>query len=271
MHSPRPSSEAGFTLVELIVVMSLSMVVLFGVFTMFDSFSSDSARQLRVTDANDQARRVVDDAVRDLRHASAIVRNGANDLVYSVADPTSGSRAQRICLSSAGDVYVARATPAAAPDTACPTAASGWTSAKLASRPSANTAADPIFRYDTTDATKVKAVGITLSLDTSGAGKTNRPSTLRSSAVVRRVASILQFTDEDLQVDCQNSGALLNLSVTGLGAVSPVTVTYATTGGIALGTGLINVPIPAGVTQVVATITDALGVTKTVTKDITCG
>jgi prepilin-type N-terminal cleavage/methylation domain-containing protein len=269
--SQRPSSESGFTLVELLVVMTLSLIVLFAVFTMFDGFTSSSARQLRVTDANDQARRAIDDAVRDLRHAATIVRSDPNDLVYSVSDAASGSRTERICLSPANDVYAARGTTSASPGTACPSSGAGWTTAKLANRASTNTAADPIFRYDSADPTKVKAIGITLSLDTSGGGQTNNPATIRSSAIVRRAAGILNVIEEDLDADCTETGALLNLDISGLGAATPVTVTYATDGGIALGTGLVNVPIPTGVTKVVATITDALGVTKQITKDVECG
>jgi prepilin-type N-terminal cleavage/methylation domain-containing protein len=272
MHNDRMSSESGFTLIELIVVMMLTTIILFGVFTMFDSFSSDSARQLRQTDANDQARRAIDDVVRDLRQSATISRADGNDLVYTVFDPASGYRTERFCLSPSNDVYHARsvATPAS-PGNPCPSGGSIWTVAKISTRGSTNSTANPIFRYDSTDPTKVKSVGITLSLDTSGGGHTNQPTTLRSSAVMRRASGTLQVGDEDLTADCTSTGALLSLNITGIGAVAPVTVTYANSGGIALGTGLLNVPIPAGVTRVVATVTDALGVTQTVTKDIECG
>jgi type II secretory pathway pseudopilin PulG len=272
MHKDRMSDEGGFTLVELIVVMTLTTIILFAVFSVFDSFSSDSARQLRQTDANDQARGALDDVVRDLRQSATIIRADGNDLVYSVFDPSIGYRTERFCLGPSNEVYHARsvATPAS-PGNPCPSGGSIWTVAKISTRESTNTAANPIFRYDSTDPTKVKSVGITLSLDTSGGGQTNLPSTLRSSAVVRRAAGTLQAGDEDLTADCTSTGALLSLNATGIGAVTPVTVTYATDGGVALGAGLINVPIPTGVTRVVATITDALGVTQTVTKDVACG
>ena len=50
-----------------------------------------------------------------------------------------------------------------------------------------------------------------------------------------------------------------------------MTVTYANDGGVAIGTPVTGgVQIPEGITRVVATITDALGATNTIEKDIEC-
>lgn len=58
--------EDGFTLVELLVAMSISLIVLFATLQSLDLFSSNAASQTRVTDANDQARMTMDRIVRDL-------------------------------------------------------------------------------------------------------------------------------------------------------------------------------------------------------------
>ena len=156
------------------------------------------------------------------------------------------------------------ATPAV-PVTAC---SAGTKLATLKS--TASTA----FSYDgaasvATAALSVKNIGLTLSLD-AGSAKRTGSSTLKASAA-RRSAGILPITKEDLPVKCNPDGtAFLSLSAT-LPDYGPLTVTYANTGGIAIGTpGGGGVTIPTGITTVVATVTDALGVTNTITKDITC-
>ena len=93
------------------------------------------------------------------------------------------------------------------------------------------------FTYDgaTSSATPatVKNVGLTFSLDASGGGKT-ASSTLKASAA-RRSAGTLPITHDDLDATCNASGALLSLGVS-LADYGALTVTYASTGGISLGT-----------------------------------
>ena len=56
--------------------------------------------------------------------------------------------------------------------------------------------------------------------------------------------------------------------------VAGLNVTYASSGGVTLGVGVgtasIPITVPAGITTVIATVTDALGVTNTIQKDISC-
>jgi prepilin-type N-terminal cleavage/methylation domain-containing protein len=63
--------EDGFTLTELLVAMTLSLIVLFAVLGAFDAFSGGVAANNRLTAAEDTARREVAAMVRILRDAGA--------------------------------------------------------------------------------------------------------------------------------------------------------------------------------------------------------
>jgi len=255
--------DDGFTLVELLVGITISLIVLLATLTSLDAFSSNASQQTRVTDANNQVRTVMDNTVTDLRGAALILTAGATDLAYSVP-ATGGARVERLCLSG-GELYgssTLSATPVA-PTAAC---TSGTKIATLKS--TASTA----FTYDgaSSSATPalVKNVGLTFGLDASQGGRT-ATSTLQASAA-RRSAGSLPVTDDDLEADCNAGGALLSLSADLLG-LGPLSVTYADDGGISLGTPTGNtLQIPEGITTVVATITDAAGVTNTIERDVEC-
>ncbi len=76
----------------------------------------------------------------------------------------------------------------------------------------------------------------------------------------------------DVTASCNSSGALLSLNGTVANGLSLAGVTYATTGGVSLGVGSAGTPvqIPKGITNIVATVTDAAGVTSTVQKVVEC-
>jgi Tfp pilus assembly protein PilW len=258
------TGEEGFTLVELLVGITLAVIVLFATLQSFDVFTSSAAQQSRTTDANDQVRRTMEHVVNDLRGASVIVRADPSDLVYRVPDGL-GHRTERLCVASSwlyGSSSITAAIPAA-PTAACDTGT------KIASLQStANTA----FTYDgaTTSATPalVKNVGLTFSLDASGGGKT-ASSTLKASAA-RRSAGSLPITDDDFDSECNANGAFLSLSAN-VPNVGTMSVTYQNDGGIAIGTPVTGgVQIPEGITHVVARVTDAAGVTNTIRKDVEC-
>lgn len=257
--------ESGFTLVEILVALGISLVVLLATLQTLDAFSWNAAHQTRVTDANEQVRATMDRTVRDLRGASVVVRADATDLVYAVPD-SAGARVERLCVAD-GELYGSSDVTAAAP--AAPAAACS-DGAKLATLRSAGGTA---FTYDGASSTAspalVKNVGLTFSLDTS-LGTRVGASTLRASAA-RRSAGTLPITDADLDTTCDGNQAMLSLSAA-LPGVSGLTVTYASDGGIALGSasGTNPLTIPAGITKVVATVTDALGVTNTIERDVEC-
>lgn len=266
MRSPAHShhGEAGFTLVEMLVTMTIAVVVLLATLFSLDTFSSNAAHQTRVTDANDQVRTTMDRTVADLRGASVIVRADATDLVYSVAEPA-GVRTERLCVAY-GDLYGASAVTSTAPAPPSEACSSGSKIASL--RSTAQTA----FSYDgaASSATPalVKNVGLTLSLEANTGGRTGS-STLQASAA-RRSSGVLPIIDSDLHATCNSGGALLSLSASLLGQ-GPLSVTYADDGGVSLGTPTgTTLQIPEGITTVVATVTDAAGVTNTIRRNVEC-
>jgi prepilin-type N-terminal cleavage/methylation domain-containing protein len=265
---PIPSSslrrDDGFTLVELLVAMTLSLIVLLATLQSLDLFSSSAAQQTRATNANDQVRASMDRTVADLRGASVILRASATDLVYAVPVTSSTNRIERLCVST--DLYSSSSTTGGTP--VAPAAACN-TGTKIAT---VKSTARTGFTYDGAPSSAspalVKDVGLTFSLDSSGGGKTGS-STLTASAA-RRSSGTLPITDADLDTTCDSTGALLSLNA-GLASLGTLSITYATSGGIS-GALPLGTPfhVPSGVTSVVATVTDALGVTNTIRKDVTC-
>lgn len=263
-------SEDGFTLVELLVAISISIVVLLATLASFDVFSSNASQQTRATDANAQVRAMMDRTVNDLRGASLILTAAAQDLAYSVpetptAPATTASRIERLCVAG-GELYGSSSTV-----TGAPTAPAGAcdTGTKLATLKST---ASTLFTYDGASSSptpaKVRNVGLTFSLDSSHLGKTGS-STLRASAA-RRAAGTLATGPDPIVPTCNAAGALLSLSAS-LAGLGPLTVTYANDGGVSLGTPTgTTLQIPAGITHVVATITNAVGATNIVRKDVEC-
>jgi prepilin-type N-terminal cleavage/methylation domain-containing protein len=266
-----PAGQAGFTVVELMVAMTLSLVVLLAVLQTLDVFTKSAGGQSRATDANDQVRRAMDRVVNDLRGAAVIRTAAATDLVYSVAE-TTGTRTERLCLSGTLLLYRASSTTKTVPTSACGTPDAGWTLARVANLPATSATA---FSYDgaassATPAT-VKSVGLTLSLSAAGNGLTST-STLRASATLRRAAGTLPLTGDAVVPVCNQSGALLTLDAAATGGLGALNVTYRTAAGVLLGsaTGSSSVQISTGVTALVATITDAAGVSTTVQKTVEC-
>ncbi|MEO6713895.1 MAG: prepilin-type N-terminal cleavage/methylation domain-containing protein [Mycobacteriales bacterium] len=269
------SGEDGFTLVELLVAMALSTIVLLATLQSLDVFSSNAAQQTRVTDANEQVRSSMDRTVADLRGASVVLQATANDLVYSVSQSSTTTSVRRLCVFS-GDLYGSASTVASSPPPTAPATACGTAMTRLASLRAGSSTA---FTYDgassvsTALAKNVKNIGLKLSLDTSGGGRIGA-STLEASAA-RRAAVPLPITDADVNTGCDpvTLKPLLSLDA-GIPNVAGLTVTYTATGGVTtapvIGTTVVPITLPAGVTTVVATITDALGLTTTVQKDVTC-
>lgn len=258
--------ERGFTLVELLTAITIGLIVLLAGYAALDSFSAGATHQSRVTDANDQVRRTMDNTVRDLRGSSVILRAQAADLVYAVPATSTTTKVNRVCVASnvlRGSSDDDDATPTV-PGAAC---------SSLPSIATLANGATTAFSYDgasssATPAT-VKNVGLTFGLLATTGSKTST-STLRASAA-RRSAGTLPITDDDLIVKCQpTGGALLSLGV-GLPGSGTLSVLYTDDDGISLGTpNGTQLTIPSTVTRVLAIVTDSLGVTNTIEKDITC-
>lgn len=272
-------NEDGFTLVELLVVMAITIPVLLAILMSLDAFTSSSAQQNRQVDANDTARRTIDRTVDALRNASTVRRAAATDLVFSTALPT-GQRTTRLCVAPGADaedpglLYQSFSTTSTNPAGACGSAEAGWTQALVARVPAATNRT--AFTYDgaTSSATPatVRSVGLTFHLDSTGAGKT-QSTTISASATVRRTAGSYPFTPEDLHATCNANGALLSLDLTAAGTnTAGLGVTYTTSAGVVLGSGPASSPvqIPRGVNQILVRVTDAAGVTSLLKKRVEC-
>jgi hypothetical protein len=220
-------------------------------------------------DANDQARTTMERIVKDLRQASTITRATANDIVYLVNESPTVARYTRICLDGSGGLWRAQSTTTTDPGAPCPTVAAGWTGGKLTSRASSNTVANPIFRYDTATASAVRSIGLTFTLDATSGGKPGA-STLRASAFLRsRVFQAPVVTQDDIQTTCNASGPLLNFGLLTNLLNGPLSISYTNQSGISLGSGN-TLQLLSGITNVIATITNAVGLTTVVNKDVAC-
>ena len=268
----RLRGEEGFTLAELLVAMSLGIIVLFGILSVFDSFTSNAARQTRITDANDQVRATMDRIVSDVRQAQTIEVADPNELVYTVTDAATQIRRERICLDATGRLWRTSITTATAPPplgsgTSCP--ASGGATAPITSLRSANSAANPLFTYDAASPADVRSIGLTFALNAGNHGRTDI-STLRAGSFVRaRSETALPTGPGDIETTCSNSGIpTLTLSA----GVGPLNVSYTDIDGNALGAGAAGsaVVLPSGTTTVVANITSSSGALSQVLKTLAC-
>jgi prepilin-type N-terminal cleavage/methylation domain-containing protein len=261
--------EDGFTLAELLVVTVISGLLMFATLQTLDSFSSNASRQTRLMDANDQARMTMERVVKDLRQASTVTRASANDIVYLVNESPTVARYTRVCVDATGGLWRAQSTTTTDPGAPCPTVAAGWTGAKLTSRASTNTGANPIFTYDSGTASAVRSIGLTFTLDATSGGKPGA-STLRASTFLRsRVFRAPVVTQGDIQATCTASGPLLNFGLLTNLLNGPLSISYTNQNGVALGSGN-NLQLLNGVSSVIATITNAVGLTTVVNKDVAC-
>lgn len=270
----RSSEDSGFTLIELIVSMTIGIVVLLAVLQTFDVFTASAGEQQRSTDADAQARRAMALTVTDLRGAATLKVADPNNVTYTVSEANSVTRLIRLCLAPDGFVYRYASTTTLTVPTAC---ASGT---RMTSLKALNDAASPLFRYDGASSSgtpeRVRNVAINIRLDASTTQRKRR-SSLQSSVVLRKAVGSLPVAPEDILIDCTASGnasqpttSLVQLAAGVSQDLGPVTVTYATTTGVTLGGGLSAITLPPGVTQVVARITDAAGITTSITKTVGC-
>ncbi|HEV7804507.1 MAG TPA: hypothetical protein VGO80_01695 [Solirubrobacteraceae bacterium] len=268
----RLAGEAGFTLVELLVAMMLSILVLVGILTTLDQFSSNAVRQTRVTDANDQVRRVMDRIVGDLRQAKTIQYAGADDLVYTVAASETTTRRERVCLDSSKRLWRSSIVYSVAPaaiTTATPCPTPSIDAAKITPLISASSA---LFSYDSATPDSVRSVGLTFAFKSGTAGRTDT-STLRASAFRRAKSETSTAPPVTITTSC-NGSDVPTLTLTS--SAGPVTVKYTDTGGHVLGsdTGattsvLLNMATPT-TTTVLANITTTSGIVSELVKVLTC-
>jgi type II secretory pathway pseudopilin PulG len=269
---PRLAGEGGFTLVELLVAMTLSVLVLVGILTTLDQFSSNAARQTRVTDANDQVRRAMDRIVADVRQAKTIQFADADDLVYTVAASETTTRRERVCLDTSRRLWrssvVYDAVPAAiASATPCPTPSVG--AARITTLISSSST---LFTYDSPTPDSVRSVGLTFALKAGTVGHTDT-SVLRASAFRRAKSETATAPPVTVTTSC-NSADVPTMTLTS--SAGPITVKYTDTAGNVLGTGagattsvLLDRATPT-TTTVLANITTSTGIVSELVQVLTC-
>jgi type II secretory pathway pseudopilin PulG len=274
-NSPSPRDESGFTLVELLVAMTMSMLILFGVLNTLEHFSSNASHQTRITDANEQVRNAMDRVVSDLRQAATIEVADADDLVYTVTESAS-TRRERICLDDSNNLWRSTTTTSSplaplAGGAPCPIPSTGGS--KITSLVAANNASRPLFEYDSATPSSVRSVSLTVSLNAGNAGR-NDISTLRASTFVRAKSETALDTDDgSITTTCNSTTHVptLNLSA----SVGSATVTYTDTEGNALGQGSAgtNVTLSSATptaTTVIANITSSTGLVSQLIKTLEC-
>ncbi|MBA3746958.1 MAG: prepilin-type N-terminal cleavage/methylation domain-containing protein [Solirubrobacterales bacterium] len=262
--------QAGFTLVELVVGVGLAFIALLAILLTLDSFSSNTSRQTRRTDANDQVRRAMDRIVSDLRQAATIEVAEPNNLLYSVKQSATVTRRERICLDAANNLWRSSVTNHSYSFLAsCPSP--GSSAAQIGTLVSANTASNPIFRYDAAPP-GVRSVGLTFALN-AGTRNRNDVSTLRASTFVRAKSEMsLGVPRGAITTTCSSSGVpTLTLS----SSVGPLNVSYTDTDGSPIGTTVssgigVTLPVTTTSTTVVANVTSSGGLVSQILKTIEC-
>lgn len=150
--------EDGFTLVELLIAVSLMLVVMGAAFEVLRTFEVTSSRNTKQNDAQDQARNAIDLIVKRLRNDAsptpgspqAIDRATATDLIFQTvdpADPPAGSQNShnimrvRYCLDASTPAnerlyvqqqkWTSAVAPPAPTETFCPETSGAWSAPQV--------------------------------------------------------------------------------------------------------------------------------------------
>jgi prepilin-type N-terminal cleavage/methylation domain-containing protein len=286
------TGEDGFTLVELLVAMTLTLLLASVALGAFETFDRGVAANNRLTDAQDTARRELGVMVRTLREAGApagadgvlpiaVTRTADNDIVFRSrawpGEPDTGSTAdhlERFCLNTATKILWfdgkhANTAGSADPGTACPSTAAGWTRHREVARKAINTAASAkkLFSYTSRDG-QVRSVQISLRLDGGGA-TTSRELPLASGASVRGALGP-QVTASDISTPtCAQPGrALLSLDVGTPLSLAEVPLAGGSEVSIPVGPGKILVAASSATRSVRLVVTDPLGLQTVLFKTV---
>ena len=179
----RLAEQEGHTIVELMVVASLSIVVLLAVLGALDTFQRTAARNAKLNDSQDRTRQTLAKLARELRNLAsptpeqpqALDKATGYDLVFQTVDhigPNAGAntanvRRVRYCLdnSTAGtgqnlwtqsQRWTSAATPPVPSTTACPDSA--WSEQSVVARGVTNRTQSrdrPLFTFNSTTLTSI--------------------------------------------------------------------------------------------------------------------
>ena len=186
----RAHREDGFTLVELLVAMLLSLVVLGATTNAFLAFGRQTDSSTRLNDAQDRARTTVSLLAKQLRNLAsptpaqpmAIDLAAPSDLVFQTVDPVGPNtgankvnvRRLRYCLGTAdpsrlylqSQRWTTATTPPVPSTSACP--GDGWTSTREVVSAVTNRhggQARPLFSYNATQNTSITRIATELWVD----------------------------------------------------------------------------------------------------------
>jgi hypothetical protein len=192
MIRDRLVSEAGVTLVEMLVVFILTSVVMGTTLTTFTQFERTTGTNQRLNDAQDQVRVGLAGLARELRNMAsptnelphAVVVAGGGDLVFQSVSSTE-TRRVRYCYDAAANqmwrqVQVAPftlPTPGSCPDVA-------WGSQRAAVENVVNDAR-PVFSYNSNELTSVTEVAAMLYVDVNGSSERPSETSLQTSVFLR--------------------------------------------------------------------------------------
>jgi prepilin-type N-terminal cleavage/methylation domain-containing protein len=266
------SGQRGFALVELVVAMTIMLIVTGAVLTAFNSFSSTSERNSRLTHAEDRARTTMQAMARSMRNATAFVR-ADYDLRFQtdrpdfgIAQSTSGYKV-RYCLEDSTRRLWLQAGPASGSDAgaACPDAGWGTQNRVIAS--------DVVNRYGGRDrplfpapsGTRSIPVDLWVNVDPAhGAPEVH----LESAVFVRSLSQTAPtLSPDDLEEDCEaEGGPLLTATTTTDGAGLPLSYTFSENGSV-IGTGH-SVRLTPGSHELTITVTNVLGLQQVITKSV---
>jgi prepilin-type N-terminal cleavage/methylation domain-containing protein len=185
--SGRVRSEAGFSLPELLVAMSLIAVVMTATFTALDSFGVATRQNFDQNQAQSTARTAVDKLAREVRNAASpgttntsIERAGTWDLVFLMVNPLSAGSGSnlnsvqrvRYCLDTSSVLWRQVQTwnssnvPVISAATACPDSTFGSQASfatYVVNRAGSQTR--PVFTYDTSTLASIRSVSVDLYVD----------------------------------------------------------------------------------------------------------
>ncbi len=196
----RLREEGGWTLMELMISMTLLIVVLGATLTTFELFSRNAAVSAIRADSRDRVRLATDRMSRELRNlaspsnasAQSVDKASAYDLVFQTVDPNfpttsptsnnlPNTRRVRYCLdtSNATDevlwrqvqTWTTSATPSAPSTSSCPDNATGWSFKEQVANGIVNNSGGqtrPLFLFDSASATTVTSVRTNIFADVNG-------------------------------------------------------------------------------------------------------
>jgi prepilin-type N-terminal cleavage/methylation domain-containing protein len=279
----RLSGDRGFTLVELLLGMTLMLVISSVTLTTFERFTVNINENQDRADDGERARNAIDLLARDVRSATAyqttanqtgasVLRAGSDDFVFKSVRPASsptsanpyGVQTVRYCLSQTGELIRQTRPDAVVPAAACPDPQ--WAATAVVSN--VVNGSRPVFSYDSTVAAEVSSVSQHLFIDATP-GRDPVETSLRSAVFLRNVnrAPTAEFS--------ATAGPARHVQLNGSASVDPDNglLTYAwKDNGVALpqtGPVIDYVAATAGSHTFTLTVTDRGGLSSTVVSTVT--